>query len=246
MDRRTEILVEALKLALARPEEQRLYRAGKLDGLFPGRAGPGGEAAQMALDQGLLQVVRTEVKGKSSIEWVRPTPRGVEFLHNHESPVRALHDLRETLQANQRAVPLWLEDLRSRLHHLEENLADSAARWVDKLSELTRRVEDTLQRIEAASPLVPKELLDGLPWSMDVVNYLDRRRNAGATDPCPLPELFEAVLANHPTLMIGAFQDGLRRLHERRVIRLQATDGEMSQPEFAILVGGLLMYTAWR
>jgi len=245
MDKQTEILVAALRLALARPGEQRLYKAGKLDGLF-GRTGPAGDAAQQALRDGLLEIVRAEAKGKATIEWVQPTPRGVEFLHRHESPVRALHDLRETLHANRQAIPLWLDAVRNDLHAMGEALAGSAARWVEKLEELTRRVDDALRRIEAASPLVPKELLDGLEWSVDAVNYLDRRRNGGATDACPLPELFAALRPTHPALTLGGFQDGLRRLHERRVVQLRPAAGDLDEPEFALPIGGVLMYAAAR
>src|SRR5438309_354876 len=82
------------------PGEQRLFRSGKLPGLFPGRGGPSAEAATRALHEGLLEVVRTEAKGKTSTEWVRLTPRGVDFLHDHESPARVLEELRQVLQAS--------------------------------------------------------------------------------------------------------------------------------------------------
>src|SRR5438046_1398212 len=107
MDRLTQTLVEALGQALE-AGEHRLYRAGKLDGLFPGRTGTAAEAAARALGQGLLERSRLETRGKTEIEWVRITPRGVEYLHEHESPVHALHQLRTALRANQEAVPVWL------------------------------------------------------------------------------------------------------------------------------------------
>jgi hypothetical protein len=246
MDRKLEILLAALRQALGRPQEQRLFKAGKLDGLFPSRAGVAAEAAEQALREGLLQVVRTETKGKVALDWVRPTPLGVEFLHKYESPVQVLHDLRQTLQTNQRAIPLWLEDVRAGLRGMEESLAATATKWVEKLEELTRRVDDTLRRLEAASPLVPRELLEGLPWSIDAINYLDRRRNGGATDPCPLPELFAALSGTHFALTIPAYHAGLRKLHERRVLRLQPTSGDITQPEFALLEAGTVMYVAVR
>src|SRR5438067_2738457 len=102
-DRVTQTLVEALGRALATPGEHRLFRAGKLDGLFPGRTAVCVEAARLALDQGLLERSRVETRGKTEIQWVRATPHGVEFLHEHESPVRALHDLLDALRANQNA-----------------------------------------------------------------------------------------------------------------------------------------------
>src|SRR5688500_13815185 len=39
MDKVTETLVTALKQALTEPNEQRLFKSGKLAGLFPGRTG---------------------------------------------------------------------------------------------------------------------------------------------------------------------------------------------------------------
>jgi len=45
MDRVTQTLLDALRLALSEPGDRRLYRVGKLDGLFPGRGGVGAEAA---------------------------------------------------------------------------------------------------------------------------------------------------------------------------------------------------------
>src|SRR5437868_2041740 len=94
-DKTSETLIEALKQALAEPAEQRLYRSGKLPGLFPSRSGASAEAASRALQEGLLEVARTEYKGKTIIEWVRITPRGVDFVHDHESPVRVLEELRD-------------------------------------------------------------------------------------------------------------------------------------------------------
>src|SRR4051812_46694180 len=79
-------LLDGLKTALLGSHEERLYRGGKLPGLFSSRFGATGEAARQALRDGLLEVVRSEVKGKLTINWVRITPEGVDSLHRHESP----------------------------------------------------------------------------------------------------------------------------------------------------------------
>ena len=89
LERTTEILLDALKRALAEPGEQRLYRSGKLEGLFPSRGSSHAEAAGLAVREGLLEVVRTEVRGKAQFEWVRLTPRGVDWIYEQEAPVRA-------------------------------------------------------------------------------------------------------------------------------------------------------------
>src|SRR6266508_3228390 len=85
-EKRDAILLDGLRLALADPNEHRLFKSGKLDGLFPGKTGVSGDAASEAVRAGYLETVRTEEKGKIRIDWVRLTPQGVEFIHRHDSP----------------------------------------------------------------------------------------------------------------------------------------------------------------
>lgn len=80
------ILLDALKVALANPQEHRLFRSGKLDGLFPSKMGLSLEASNHALRNELLEITRTEARGPISLEWVRITPRGVEFVYSHDAP----------------------------------------------------------------------------------------------------------------------------------------------------------------
>jgi hypothetical protein len=248
MDRCSQILVDALQQALAQGDDQRLYKSGKLEGLFPGRGGNAGDAAALALRDGLLEVVRTDVKGRTTIEWVRLTPRGVDFLHDHQSPAAALNELRTSLRQNQQAVPIWLDEMRASLHALENRLAADAQKWQQQLEGLTRRAEDTLRRMDEAIPLLPRDLADAYPWAIDALNYIDRRQSGGAPTDCPLPELFAALTRSHPRLSVMDFHEGLRRLHERRTIRLQAADGlaDLPQPEYALFDGGKVLYYAAR
>jgi hypothetical protein len=248
MERGVRILVEALQQALSHGEALRLYKSGKLEGLFPGRTGVAGEAAAQALRDGLLEVVRTEVRGKTTIEWVRLTPRGVDFLHDHQSPAAALNELRTSLRLNQQAVPVWLAEMRASMHAMEERLAVDAQKWQQRLEALTRRVDDTLRRLEEAAPMLPRELAELYPWAIDALNYIDRRKNGGAPGECPLPELFAALTRAHPHLSIIAFHEGLRRLHERKAIGLQSATGlaELPQPEYALFDGGAVLYYAAR
>jgi hypothetical protein len=237
-DRVTHTLVEALRQAVALPGEHRLFRAGKLDGLFPGRTGTASEAARRALDEGLLERARLETKGKTEIDWVRATPRGVEFLHRHESPVQALHDLLAVLRANRSAIPAWLDDMRGLLRDMDARLQADADRWLARLAGLEGRVVETLRRLEAAGPLLPDEVVRDHPWAIDALNYLDRRRTAGNSLPCPLHELFAAVKDHHAELALAAFHDGLRQLHHRKALLLRpAEDGKLSHPEYALLDG---------
>jgi len=241
--------VEALRQALSEPGEQRLYRGGKLTGLFPSRNGVHAAAAAQALRDGLLEIVRTEIRGKTTLEWVRLTPRGVDFLHERESPLVALHELRSTLRLNQQAVPAWLTEMRGALQAMDERLAADARKWLERLDALTRRVDETLRRLEQSAPLLPPEIAEAHPWAIDALNYLDRRRLAAGPSPngdgnCPLPELFAALVRQHPDLSVSVFHEGLRRLHERRLIQLQpaACLADLPQPEYALLEGAVVLY----
>lgn len=249
MDKVTEALAAALKQALAEPGEQRLYKSGKLAGLFPGRTGAGGEAAAQALRDGLLEMVRTETKGKTAIEWVRLTPRGVNFLHDHESPVLVLRELRAALQTSRDGVPTWLTQMRQDLQAFEAQLAADAQKYLQRLDALTRRVEEALLRADALGPIVPDGIASSSPWARDALVYLDRRRSNGAAEGCPLPELFEALREQHADLGLTAFHDGLRRLYDRRAVRLLPYTGpaeQLPQPEHAILDGAAVLYYASR
>lgn len=243
MDRVTDVLLEALRQALAEGGEQRLYRGGKLAGLFPARIGAAGEAASQALRDGLIEVVRTETKGRTVIEWVRLTPRGVEYLHQQESPLAALRELRHVLAVNGEALPAWLAEMKVSLGEVAERVEREARRWGERLDALSRRVDAAVARLEESAPRLPSDVADSVPWGTDALNYLDRRRNGGANSHCPLPELFEALAGQHVGLSVGDFHDGLRRLHERHLLRLAPADGEpLTRPEFALFDRGTLLY----
>jgi hypothetical protein len=246
MDERVaSLLIEALKQALAEPGEQRLYKSGKLDGLFAGRTGANAEAAQYALRDNLLEIVRTETKGKTTTEWVRATPKAIDFLHAHESPVRALKDLQSVLQVTREGIPLWLAEMRQQLQSLGTRLAEEAERWTHRLNALSEQVEEALRRVELAEPVVPSAVKEDVPWAADALAYLDRRRATGTPGDCPLPELFASLQGKHTDLTVPAFHERLRRLNDRGVLRLVPFSGpatELAEPEWAMVDGASLLY----
>jgi hypothetical protein len=248
-DKATQALIDALKQALADPGEQRLYRAGKLDGLFAGRVGVNAEAAIRALRDGLLEIVRTETKGKTQIEWVKATPRATEFLHEHESPVRALQDLLAILQTTRAGVPLWLEEMRQQLQTLSDKLSDEAQRWTHRLEALALQVENALSRVEAQEPRLPAGVSEDAPWAADALIYLDRRPATKNSHPCTLPELFAALREKHAELTVPSFHERLRRLSDRGIVQLLPFDGPESQlpePEWALPDGTQVFYCIGR
>lgn len=248
-DKVTAALVGALKQALAEPGEQRLFRSGKLAGLFAGRAGANGDAAAAALRDGLLEVVRTETRGKTTIDWVRLTPRGVDFIHDHESPVRVLEELRAILQTTRAGVPGWLAEMRQDLQAIGTRLTEDVQRLMHRLDALSQRVDEALRRADAGGPPLPDGLATAAPWALEVLAYLDRRRAGGAPGDCPLPELFAALRQKHGDLSVTAFHDGLRRLRDRRALRLlpAGDPGQpLSEPEYALLDGTAVLYYVTR
>jgi hypothetical protein len=246
MDKVTQILIDALRQAAAQAGEHRLYKSGKLSGLFPGRAGANAQAAAQALRDGLLEVVRTETKGKTTLEWVRATPKGVEFLHHHESPVRALDELRTALQLTQQGVPAWVAEIRGRLDALGARLTEEVQALVRRLDGLSQRVAEALARAQGIGPPVPQD--EAVPWAAEAVGHLERRRTGGVLTHCTLPELFAAVRARHPGLLVKDFHAGLKRLQDRGVLRLLPHEGgaALPEPEYALLDGAAVYYQVTR
>ena len=248
-DKLEDVLVAALKQALNAPGEQRLFKSGKLSGLFPGRAGGNAEAAARALRDGLLELTRTETKGKTTIEWVQLTPRGVTFLHDHESPLQVLRELQTTLRANRDGLPGWLASVQQEFQALGVRVAEEVQTWTRRLDALAQRVEEALRRANVSAPQLSDGLAAAVPWGVDAVTYLFRRQVGGAAGECPLSELFKAVAQQHPDLTVKDFHDGLRRLHDRGAVRLVPSAQEaaaLPEPEFALLDGASVYYYVTR
>lgn len=243
MDQMTRIVLDALKQAVTERGEQRLYKSGKLPGLFAGRTGTSAEAALRAVRDGFFEVVRTESKGKTVTEWVRATPKGIEFLHEHESPARAMEDLRAALQMTQEGFPVWMTDIRQQLHALGTRLTEEVQTITHRLDMLSQRVMESLRRSDAAVTL-PEELATAVPWGPDALAYLDHRKTLGVVNHCSLPELFTALKEKHADVPVKDFHNGLRTLHDRGVLRLlpsENADG-LAEPEFALPSGAEVYY----
>jgi hypothetical protein len=240
-----ELILDALKRALAEPNEQRLFRSGKLPGLFPSRTGISSEAALRTLTDELLETVRTETKGKLIVEWVRITPRGVRFVHERDSAKAVLRELREVIGQTRAGVPLWMQDARDVAQALSERFERQGQEFLARLDSLTERVEVALRRIESAGPKVSDPLSERVPWAMEALEYLDDRLAAGAVSPCPIPELFHALRSGQPNLDLASYQNGLIRLDDAGAVRLVSDNG-LSDPEFAILHGHQLCHAIER
>jgi hypothetical protein len=241
----SEVLLEALKAAIAVPGEHRLFRSGKLTGLFPTRAGASADAALFALREGLLETVRAETRGKIVTEWVKAGPKAVTFVHDHDSPKSVLRELKELLDTTRGGIPGWMADAKVEIAALSARFEERAAAMLGRLDELARRAEAALRRAEANGPAVTEPVSRVVPWAVEALEYLDRRAALGSPGDCPLPELFHAVRVKFPELTLPAFHDGLKRLNDVRAVRL-APSLDMAEPEYAVVVAGRLAYAVGR
>ena len=242
---RTELLLDALKVALAAPGEHRLFRAGKLPGLFPARTGVASEAALHAIRDGLLETVRTEAKGKLVTEWVRATPQAVGFVHENDSTRSILRELKDVLQATRTGVPAFMAEAKAELVALSASFEARAQAMLSRLDDLAKRCEAALRRAETTGSAVAEPVVRVVPWAMEALEYLDKRSETGATGDCPLPELFHALRVRFADLTLPAFHAGVKRLHDVRALRLTPKE-EITEPEYAVVVEGRLMFAAGR
>jgi hypothetical protein len=243
--RRSDFLLEALKAALAAPGEHRLFRTGKLAGLFPARTGPAADAALRALRDGLLETVRTEAKGKLVTEWVRATPKAVGFVHEHDSPRSILRELKDLLHATLSGVPEWMAEAKREVAALSASFEVRSAAMLARLDDLARRCDAALRRAEAGGLARAEPVTRVVSWAADALEYLDKRGETGAKGDCTLPELFHALRNRVPDLTLPSFHDGVKRLHDLRALRL-APARELDEPEYAVMVEGKLMYAVIR
>jgi hypothetical protein len=80
-----------------------------------------------------------------------------------------------------------------------------------------------------------------------ILSHLARRDEAGASEDCPLPELFREARQSAPHLTIGRFHDGLRSLCDAGQIYLHPWTGPLyalPEPRYALLAGHEVAYYA--
>jgi hypothetical protein len=248
MDKATEILLEALRQGAATTGEQRLYRSGKLPGLFGGRSSAHAEAAAQGVRDGLIEIARTETKGKAIVEWVRVTPKGVQFVLDRESPVRAMDELQALLKLNGAGVPGWLDELRRGIDDLSQRFLAEVEGLRQRFEVLAERVHEALKRADKYGPPPAAGAAGSIPWAHDAVDYLERRQASGLGEKCSLPELFANMKAKEGELTIKDFHVGLRRLYDRGAVRLLPHEGAEGppEPEYALLDGPAVYWYAAR
>ncbi len=229
-DKSHTLVVEALQRAAAEPAGMPLF--GKTPAALFARSGAARQAAQLCQDQGYLRLVRSEPHGKTIHEICAITEKGLAFLLAEVRPKQVLESLVQALNARQDQIG---------------ELLASARKTQANLEALKATAEKVLQHIHPPSSPQPVSTNGAETWVSVALSHLTRRQASGALEDCPLAELYRVARQTTPTLTLGQFHDGLRRLHERQQIYLHPWTGplfEIPEPTLGLLVGHEIAYYA--
>lgn len=238
-DKSTQLVLEALSRAVADPAGLPLYAGKSAPGLFAPTA-PARLAAQRCKDDGYLRVVRSETRGKVVHEICSITEKGLAYLLDQASPKQVLEDLVRAVEARH-----------TQLHELVSAARQSQAS-LEGFKAIAERVLAALRSSKAHSSSVngesdPPERNGSEPWTSALLSHLAKWQASGASEDCPLSELYRWVQALAPGLTVGQFHDGLRKLHQSDRIYLHPWTGprhELPEPLYALLVGHEIAYYA--
>lgn len=241
MDRKRFMLLEAIRTGAQARGEVRLYARGKLPGLFEQRTRETSDLANQAIQDELLEMTRIETVGKTTVEWVRVTQKGLDLLLESESPIRALEDLRDALTVHRQGLPGWATQLQEKIDSLSRDVAAEIGHVRAKLDQLADRVNESLARLQATTPSPTPTTT---PWAADALRLLESRRQVGLGTRCSLADLFAALHDKHSDLTLREFHAGIRRLREGAVLTLHPSTqpDDAPGPEYALLDGPAVYY----
>jgi hypothetical protein len=229
-DKSTQLMLDALSRAVAEPTGLPLFGNKTNPGLFVATSAAR-FAAQRCIDEALVRVLRSEQRGKTTQDICAITDKGMQYLLTQVSPRQVLEDLVRAVEARQAQLGEVV------------NAARQAQATLDGLRSAAQQV----------LAQVRPEPVDGQPaaeqdaWHAAALECLGRWQSTGASQDCPLPELYRELQLDHAALTVGQFHDGLRRLDEQRKIYLHPWTGplcDLPQPVLALLVGHVIAYYA--
>ena len=253
-DKSTELILDALTRAVADPHGQPLFASKSIPGLFAA-TGSAKTAAQRCKDEDFLRVVRTETRGKNSLEICTLTEKGLTYLLGQSSPRQVLEDLVRAVEARQEQFTRLAASV------------DQARASLDALKTTTAKVLE--QVLQTAKPRVsPNELWEKFqsnggrqpsvgmpdtggsrpPLAETILSLLDQWQPTATTGDYPLPDLYRRACPSQQ-FSIGQFHDALRRLHDAGQVYLHPWAGplyDMPEPSVALLVGHEIAYYASR
>lgn len=225
------LILEALARAVSEPAGLPLVGSKNAPGLFPAGAASK-QLAQQCLADGLVRVVRTEARGRTAVDICAISEAGLALLLEQANPRPVLEAIRGAIDSCRNQ---W------------DALAGQASAARTQLEQLTRHVEQALERVTTpqAAPVCTNGKHDnGASLDHSLIAALEQWKSSHPLADCPLPELYRS-LPVAPT--IGQFHDALRRLHAERRVYLHPWTGplyQLPEPSFALLIGHEVAYYA--
>ena len=269
-DKLTQTILDGLTRAASASEGMPLVAARNESGLFPATA-LGRSAAQKCQVDGFLTVVRTENRGKSTCDFFTLTDTGWEYLLGHVNPKHVLEDFVRVLESRQGEVHGLMEIARRMADNLE-GLKDAVGRVLPQIETATIRranpepvvperervgsyahdlaygaVDEPRNGTHAMNGTAMLEVTVAELSGAILARLADWASSAGASEDCPLPELFRSLGTREPAPTVGEFHDCLRSLHSRGKLYLHPWTGPLytlPEPTYALLVGHNIAYYA--
>lgn len=236
------LVLDALQRAAADPGGAALIASKGTVGLFASSAA-GRRAAQKCKDDGLLCVTRTETRGKSQLEYCAVTDKGMAFLLDSVNPRGVLEAMLHALDACRSDQAELVEQTR----HAQTALDGMHANLVRVLSSVEKSLEGEMVSASCRTDLQGRPAAPLAEIRAGILEHLERWRDCGSLDDCPLPELFQRLENSVAGLTIGLFHDALRDLHEQERVFLHPWTGplyELPEPALALLAGHEIAYYA--
>lgn len=252
-DKSTRLIRDALSRAAAEPEGYALLSSKSDPGLFPPTA-PARTAAERCKIEGFLNVVRTERKGKLTREICVLTDKGRQYLMHQSSPRDVLEDFVRVLESRQAEVETiadavkniqrTMQGIQTAIEHILPRFSEPGVGTMNGTPVNGMTMNGNSYPIAPAPPAA-STATDTLIAEVKA-KLAEWHAAAGASEDCPLPELYRRLETAGKT-SIGQFHDGLRQLHDDRMIYLHPWTGPLyalPEPAFALLVGHEIAYYA--
>ena len=240
-DRSSQLILEALGRAALEPDGVALIAARGEGGLFQATAASKA-LADRCREEGWLILVRSETQGKVTRDICQITEKGMLHLVREVSPKHLLEDFLRVLESRQDEI----DSLSGTLVRMQESLG--GMRTV--LSQVLPRLSPNSAPPAPANAPTPAALAAQARGRTDSLisavesQLAEWHATAGASQDCPLPQLYKCVNAVS-TLSVGEFHDILRLLYADNRVWLHPWTGPLyalPEPALALLVGHEIAY----
>ena len=231
-DKSLELVLDALGRAVADPEGLPLYGSKSTPGLFSANS-PSRIAAQLCKDEGYLQVVGTQTRGKVVQEVCAITEKGLTYLIHQLSPKQVLEQLVRALEAREGQLGTLVA------------AAQKTQATFDALKAVIQSVLDQVGKTAVSAATTSVNGSD--TWKGAALTFLSHWEASHPAEDCPLSDLFNHARTHAPGLSTGHFHDGLRQMHAQARIYLHPWSGplyDFPEPECALLIGHEIAYYA--